>query len=348
MFNKSNIYLIFTYVFLLSAALYAGNSEVIIRVSSDKNNKESDKTEEITYDTLQKAINEAVKISDSKIERIVIAVKSGVYKKQKVVTSGNSNGIPIIIEPSYKEGKKPVFDGDGKVLQWFTLNNANGKPTRITIDGMEVKNYLTAISLNGNRECDTASNGDNIIKNCIFENIGQIANKKWKPSFAAIRLVNSYSNKIEGNRFIDIRNVTGCAGLHSIYIAHDSCNNIIEKNIFDGGCGPTIKVRDYSNFNIIKDNIFKNQNTYTIFLDAYCNRDKYKGCTKKSPECPSWGNIFEDNTIYLEGVAKNFKAVRILKGSGPKGCKKAPTDASVRIIKRNNLLIKNEKPDDGN
>ncbi len=188
--------------------------------------------------------------------------------------------------------------------------------------------------MNGDRGSPNTSNSENVIRNDILRNIGQIAFPSGKPSTAVIRLVNSKHNQIVNNRFINIQNLTGCSALHSIYMAHYSSNNLIEGNTFESGCGATVKARDASNSNIIRDNRFVGQ-ADTLFLDSYCDKDKREDCTKATAECPSWGNQVQNNSSERMGPRARKAPTAALGPDNPNGCP-APTGGTARYSTSNN------------
>lgn len=173
------------------------------------------------------------------------------------------------------------------------------KLVSLTITGMEVVSYQSAVSINGNRNnLDAWIGGVKLQKN-RFSRIGSFLVGQ-KPATAAIRLVNARSVLIESNEFRSIRNITNCGGMHSVYMAHNSIDNRVVRNYFADGCGETIKVRDGSNNNIVELNRFALQEGSALMLDSYCDSSTGAECTKTEPECPSWNNVFRENTI--EGV----------------------------------------------
>jgi parallel beta-helix repeat protein len=179
---------------------------------------------------------------------------------------------------------------------WLSLHAGSGL-SNIRISGLEITNYQTAISFNGQRENTTQWNGGNIIKDNIFSNIGQISKPDAKPSTAAIRLVNSDHNLITNNRFINIKNNDKCALLHAIYVAHDSTDNIIENNFFKDSCGDAIRLRDSSNNNIIRKNVFQMAWAKSPISEWHCDKKIRTDCTKKTGEYPSISNQVIGNKI---------------------------------------------------
>lgn len=190
---------------------------------------------------------------------------------------------------------RPTFDGQGRGT-WLQVALPGAHHVDLVIQGLAIRNYVTAISLNGNRDnADAWFGGVRIIGNS-FTRIGAF-DEKEKPSTAAIRLVNSRMNLIEGNQFTTIRNVKQCGGLHAIYIAHMSSENRVVGNNFVDGCGDTIKVRDASSRNVVERNSFSRQEGYSLMLDSYCDSRSGVRCTKDAGECPSFDNSFRNNTL---------------------------------------------------
>ena len=254
----------------------------------------------------------------SQYDKLIILVEQGSYYDQKLIISEQLQK-QLIIKAKQKTAR-PVFDGNNRQPEWIKFLPHNHGIGKVEINGLEITNYLTAISFNGNRDTMNEYNGDNIIKDNIFRNIGQFSNSN-KPSTAAIRFVNSRNNKIINNQFINIKNIDKCGILHSIYFASNSSNNVVADNVFEDGCGATIKVRDSSNDNIIEKNIFKDQ-TQAVLLDAYCDKDNRTDCTKQQTECPSWNNLFLNNVLESSFIGHGKKIIQInLENYLPHMCK---------------------------
>lgn len=320
---------------LLWAIGAAHAADAIVYMKPDGNEQASGKSAAEAIGTLQTAIKRVLEMPVGPSGERKVIILPGTYKGQTTTVSDLPDDKPLVITGSSGAGQRPVFDGDGKGRTWFQLDGASGRNTRLTIEGIEVANYVTAISLNGNRDAPGNYNAENVIHLNMFRDIGQIAFPKGKPSTAAVRLVNSRNNRITENRFINIRNVTGCSALHSIYMAHYSTGNLIEKNTFDGGCGATVKTRDSSGSNVVKGNRFIDQSE-PVFLDSFCNKDARGDCTKATSECPSWGNEFADNsTSGLKGKAAK-KAVEVSGPDAVAGCQPPPATRSRRLLEANN------------
>jgi Right handed beta helix region len=325
---------------LLVASAIATAGDVTFFVSPNGSDSAEGQTQQKPLLSLQLALDRAIKSADSSTERIVVNVAEGTYTAQRVSTEGHQRGIPLVIKPTHPSEQMPVFDGAGEGGAWFSLRSEVGKATRISIIGLRVTRYATAISLNGSRDSTGAFNSGNVIEGNVFETIGQIANPKGPKSTAAIRLINSRENEIRKNRFANIKNIEGCSALHSIYMAHYSSKNVIEGNTFENVCGQTIKVRDQSNNNIIRNNIFKEQATTTTFQEAFCNKDERGDeCTKAGGECPSVGNIYDSNTVSTKGSSKKLTAVHVQEGDVPPTCPTKNVRSIDRVVEKGTRIV---------
>lgn len=192
----------------------------------------------------------------------------------------------------------PSFAGDGRGI-WLRIEANCTDCRRLTISGMRISDYVTAIHIPG-QSLERAGGASNVsITNNIFERIGGRAPGS-RPSTAVIRLVGSSRNLISGNTFLDIQNESHCELLHAIYLAHGSSDNVIHDNIFGNSCAIAIKVRDGSNRSLIVDNKFEDQSDPRVFQDWFCDparRRRLGGCRTPEGECPSYGNTFWNNTI---------------------------------------------------
>lgn len=302
---------------LLCLSGLAAATEAVVFVAPGGNDKSSGRSESEAMQSLQDAVKRVLALPAEQHTARRVVVLQGSYLAQVVAIDKLPDTLPLVI--SAARGERPVFDGNGRGGAWLALNVAAGKPTRLTIEGLEVRNYVTAISFNGDRSSIENFNSENVVRNNVFRNIGQVALPSGKPSTAGIRLVNSRSNQIVKNQFLNIRNLTSCGLLHAIYIAHNSSNNLIEGNTFDGGCGATVKTRDASNSNQIVNNRFLDQSEW-LFLDRYCDKDARDDCTKETSECPSWGNRVSDNTASGLGPRARKTPIAALGPDNPTGC----------------------------
>lgn len=204
---------------------------------------------------------------------------------------------------------RPVFDGcfaDGTCIDdpspmWFQLHGDGGcnkegtenEPSNIHFEYIRVERYRRAIDIRGGRL--------NSIYGCYFKNIGNTFNKDVVyGSSSAVGLCNSDDNEIVNSHFVDIINTSSCwyrekdtvirkkqcdTIIHAIYIAHNSDRNQIIGNRFKNGSGIAIKLRDYSNENLIERNDFTKFGIYKAVSDKGYPPD----------ECPNWGNKVFNN-----------------------------------------------------
>lgn len=316
MFHKA----FFRLLIALAAFSSAANANVVqIFLEPHGSDAADGSTQERAVATLQRAMDLAVQFDRTQVEQVIIRVGSGIYGGQHVKLGSYHTGIDISIIGAARNGI-PVFDGKNKPITWFTLNWQTQNGGRLHIEGLEIRNYLTAIAFVGNREAPSRSLGGNTIRHMIFSRIGQRDPKSSLVSTAAIVFVNSRNNIIEKNKFFDIRNLKTCVKLHSVYLAHHSSNNRIIENEFNGFCGSPIRLRDGSNNNFAIGNLFLNVESETLFDEWYCNRSITVGCTKKTPECPSWGNQFVFNTVDAPGFRATSSYVKVHVPANLEGC----------------------------
>jgi hypothetical protein len=248
--------------------------------------------------------------------RVQVRIAPGIYRNQWVEWNW-APGSPIEIGPE-PGAARPVFAGDNTAA-WFTLAVAPGRPTRVTIEGLRIQGYRGAIWLKGDRERADGWNGGNAIRNNDFVDIGSIDPTGKIVATFAVELVNSRDNVIEHNHFKNIVSRLGCNNLHSIYMSNFSSKNVVKNNSFDGGCGATISLRDGSNDNMFKSNVFRNQRVKEVFLEWSCDPAE-SHCTKLTQECPSWGNRVIGSVMKpVSGI--NPKFIHVYNDRVPKGCR---------------------------
>jgi hypothetical protein len=286
---------------LLPARVHANGETARLYISPHGSDSAPGTSTESPLATLLRAIQIGTQQPESGATTII--VMPGVYINQKVVITTLNQ--PLSIVP-FDRTQPPIFSGGGEGT-WMQVNISSGRLVPLTIEGIEVRRYQTAVSLNGNRNIPERWLGGVKLIGNRFVDIGS-ALAEQRPSTAAIRLVNARNSLIQNNQFRNIVNIRDCALLHAIYLAHMSINNVIDSNTFDGGCGDTIKVRDLSNHNRVLKNHFLNQRSNTLMIDSYCDKQVRSDCTKTGGECPSWGNIFENNT-YTEPVAQLVRTI---------------------------------------
>jgi hypothetical protein len=238
--------------------------------------------------------------------------------------------------PRDDDRNRPVFDGclaSGACPggTWLTLRHAGGEETNLHFEYIRVQRYGTAISLNGDRNAEPTSNGSNRIYGCYFDRIGNVFNASLSPSTAAVRLVNSDDNEIANNHFVDVVNATSGGLIHALYVAHMSDRNRIERNRFVRSTGDPVRLRDYSNDNVVRDNTFIQVGTTAGYTDWYCDHDARTDCTKPTAECPSWNNQFRDNTLDGSFTCDPLGVWELFQDDTTTGC--APPSATAARVR---------------
>jgi hypothetical protein len=294
-FSKAYRHVVLSYIQIITIAvtttLTSSAFAIDLFISENGDDTRDGRTLKDSLATLKKALDIAMTSADPSGNRILIA--PGKYSGQttniKIKRSTSSVSVERL-EPEIA----PVFDGESVSGTWLRIKSTVSQPLhlRLTIKGLKVRRYRTAISIEG----ETKSEGGElkavaIISN-VFEEIGTLDDHQ--PSTAAIRFVNVQKSRIAGNLFQKIQNVHDCKLLHPIYLAHNSTDNLIQYNTFDQNCGHAIKLRNSSNNNIITSNRFTNQTLPKYVQDWYCDSTKRIDCIRGN-ECPSWNNRFAEN-----------------------------------------------------
>ncbi len=278
-----------------------------------------------------KRVQEILKASKPKAD-VEVRIAPGRYRGQKVNWTFSVPDHTVTLTRHANDSGRPIFDGCVSDQNcpggtWFILSRSDGARTGIVFNYLRVENYQTAISLNGSRDAEAKSNSSNKIFGCYFNRIGNVFNPSVKPSTAAVRLVNSDDNEIINNHFVDIINVTSPGLLHAIYIAHMSDRNQILRNRFENNAGDPIRVRDYSNDNVINNNTFKKVAIDAAYSEWYCDHDTRNDCTKPTPECPSWGNQFRDNSLNGNYACQKLGTFKYYQDDSTTGCSKPSAQA---------------------
>lgn len=265
----------------------------------------------LTLNRVQEVISDALPDRDQDVQ---VRVGPGVYRDQQVVWTFSMPEHTITFMPLFDDKVRPVFDGDGtNGATWFRLNHSSGQPTNLVFHYIRVENYATAIDFHGNRNSEDGHNGSNRIYGSYFRGIGE-------NTTAAVRLVNSRNNQIINNHFINILSSSNCGRLHAIYIAHMSSGNEILRNRFQNSCGDPVRIRDYSNNNIVNDNEFIEVGQNAAYTEWFCDHDTNDRCTKPSAECPSWYNEFRNNDLNQNYAGKRLGVWRFLVKQTVTGC----------------------------
>lgn len=265
---------------------------------------------------------------------VEVHIAPGTYREQRVSWRFTMPDHRITFRAADRE-RRPVFDGcsSGGACPggtFFTLRHSAGEETNLHFWYLHVRNYQTAISLNGDRNAEPASNGSNRIYGCYFERIGNVFNTSLDPSTACVRLVNSDDNEIANNHFVDVVNTRSGALIHAIYVAHMSDRNTIHANRFLRSTGDPVRVRDFSNGNVITENRFTRVGTHAGYTDWYCDHEARSDCTKPTPECPSWDNQFRDNMLDGSWSCGALGTFHYFQDDATAGCAR-PSAASRRL-----------------
>lgn len=233
-------------------------------------------------------------------EGLEIRVLPGTYVRQQLVLRSSASGGGGIFIVGDGDRKHPaVFDGAGTDGPWLTVAPAQAPIGNLTVSKLEIRRYATAITLNGSRDINALAVTDVLIRENVFRSIGQTSKSQKTPSTAAVRLVNADRVRIVDNRFMDIRNRWSCGIIHAIYVAHGSTDNQVIGNTFEDSCGDAIRFRDASHNNRVEGNTFIDAWADAPISDWYCDSTSVKGCTKKTPECPSFGNVLMSNKVEI-------------------------------------------------
>ncbi|MBO6938492.1 MAG: hypothetical protein JJ863_26230 [Deltaproteobacteria bacterium] len=266
---------------------------------------------------------------------VEVWIAPGVYREQRVDWSFTMPDHTITFRAADRMDR-PVFDGcasGGSCAggTFFILRHSAGEETNLHFWYLHVRNYQTAISFNGARNEEPTSNGSNRIFGCYFERIGNVFDSSLDPSTACVRLVNSDDNEIANNHFVDVVNTRSGGLIHAIYVAHMSDRNTIRANRFLRSSGDPVRVRDYSNGNVITDNRFIRVGTHAGYTDWYCDHDARDDCTKPTAECPSWDNQFRDNLLDGTWACDPLATFHYFQDDATTGC--APPRADARRLR---------------
>jgi hypothetical protein len=160
--------------------------------------------------------------------------------------------------------------------------------------------------------------------------IGNVFNPALDPTTAAVRLVNSDDNEIANNHFVNIINTVDAGLLHALYIAHMSDRNRILRNRFENNAGDPVRLRDFSNGNLINENRFIKAGITAAYTDWYCDHEVRTDCTKPDPECPSWDSEVRDNIFDGTYACDVLPAWHLFQDDETAGCS-PPTSSSRRL-----------------
>ena len=277
----------------ISSAFYSENSkaldEIQIHIAPD------DIQGTPSYRTMQQAIDYSYEATSQSVSSVKFLIHEGTYNKQAAVLRPKQ-GVHYEFTSASDGDPLPNFDGGLEQLTWLKVLSAHGAGSSVYIYKLKIRNYITAISIEGDREDPTKYNAHNKIFKMQFDNIGQTS-LGLPPSTAVVRLVNSRNNEIFDNEFTDIKNIESCGLLHSVYLAHHSSDNLIKGNNFTNLCGSPIRVRDDSNNNNALHNKFNNIRNDKLMDQWFCDKSLRTDCTKSNPELRSHSNALDTYRI---------------------------------------------------
>jgi hypothetical protein len=276
--------------------------------------------------------------ADAPPDAVNIVVAEGTYVGQSVIWT-YFNGQAITFAPPAGATTKPVFDGGGADLSWFTMEDSTDAavPTNLHFIGLTVANYWLGLDLGRDK---AAGNSGNEVRDMLFERIGGYYSSGPPMGYAALRLRNSSGNTITGNSFHGVKNsdiadsdgdgvnedLTGY--IHAIYAAHNAHDNIISDNYFSQVSGDAVRTRNGSDNNLIEGNRFVAAGKYSAYSDWIA---------ETGDECPSQNNRFKDNTVG-DGYFGPFEDGYVTHAYGPDDRCSGTGTPPVRIIETGTIM----------
>jgi hypothetical protein len=256
---------------------------------------------------------------------VEVRIAPGTYSGDEVTWTLPSAGHSITFMPAgfrvgmrYAKvkalGGRPVFDGTrackankaGAACKFFNVDQPKGAgASRLRFYYLEIRDWATTgIGLHNSGE------GRNLVYGCRFDNIGtyRAAYHELLHGMAAVGLSDSDHNVILNNSFVNIKNQSGEERfLHAVYMNVHSDENRVEGNLTSKVSGDPIKVRQYSNRNVVTNNTLRCSGLKSFFLDY---PEPFGGNTGRAPECDSYRNVFKGNHLdcgYFGGsIAQTF------------------------------------------
>ena len=243
---------------------------------------------------------------------VEVRIAPGTYPAEEVRWELPSSGHSISFMPSgFKVGMsfdhvkalggRPIFDGRkaclahaaGQDCKFFLVDQPkNSGPSRLRFYYLDVRNYATTgIGLHN------SGDGRNLIFGCRFADIGTYpaAFHKLLHGMAAVGLSDSDDNVVQNNHFVSIRNqTTEVRFLHAVYMNVTSDKNRIVNNFTFRVSGDPIKVRQFSNDNVVTGNTLRCSGGKSFFLDY---PEDFPASSNRQDECDSWENHFTGNTL---------------------------------------------------
>lgn len=193
-------------------------------------------------------------------------------------------GRPLFDGKSICDSKAPATDSSGgEFCKFLVVETETSAASRVRFYYLSIRNYTTTgIGLHQSGE------GQNVIEGCRFERIGNLYFPDQRAGYTAIGIGDSDHNQIRNNRFVDIRDKPGDEKyMHAVYMNVTSSYNTISDNSALRVSGDPIKVRHYSNHNLIEHNTLEYAGV-AGFLD-WPEGGRH--------ECFSWENVIKHNTL---------------------------------------------------
>lgn len=274
--------------------------------------------------TLQEALV-AARARYSGQKKVTVRVSPGTYYGQTATLSWFlPEDTELIIQAG---GRGVTFKGNPASSDtWLLVRSNLGRATRLSIVGMRIEHYRTAIYLRGGRD-QNKWNGYATIEGNEFYNIGQMTESQTV-SYAVVALFNSRHNMIRNNAFVNFYNVRDCAALHAIYLYRLSSDNAIYNNTFSDTCSVPIKFRDFSNTNLVSGNSFLRISGPALGTESFCDRRRQQ-CDYDDQECPSWGNLWRRN--HTDDRSSRLPAVLVRWKDQPSSCPAPSSSFRVRV-----------------
>ncbi len=305
-----------------------------------------------TLDRVHQILEEGPPGSD-----VVVRIAPGTYRGQRVIWTATDPDYAITFTRGGPDAENPVFDGclDADEAPencpggtWFRLRHAGGEPSNLRFRHLTIRNYGTAISLDGDRNDENGFNSHNEIADCLFERIGNISNPRHRGSTATVRMVNSRHNRVVRSDFIDIINRGDRAALmHALYLAHRASDNVIADNRFIDQTGDAVRVRDRSHRNRVHGNRFDRAGIRGAMSEWYA----YPGVgaardMTSARECPSYHNEFFDNVIGTNYAGDPLQPIYVFHEHRdlPDGCEPPAADTPRMIARDNRTTAERRDP----
>lgn len=247
---------------------------------------------------------------------VEIRIAQGTYTVERTMWRTYVPGHTISFLPidytynnSLPPGGRPVFQSDATGGYWFWAElpaNHPGGDTGLRFYYLEVRGYSRGglaivgptAAVNDRRVPVGAGMNGNVVFGMRFDTNGSLHNAA-STGYGGFVAWNSSHNSIRNNHFVRLENAAHEYNLiHGIYLAHGASHNLIEDNAFRYITGHPMNVRNDSNSNLVRENVFQRTGYPAggYFSDWSCGVE----CAERYDqplECPSHGNEFRYNTL---------------------------------------------------